>query len=203
MDMKISAQYLGLTPYLEATQLQARVGQKVMGEENLGAHIIGCEHPIVLTKGRRLHGQTLEALPFVADQVDADRGGELALHSPGQLMIYPVTDLNKLNLSVQAWTQGLHLVTQDFFKHLGVETHLQPEAGLWTVAGKIMFMGLRIQSGLSTHGLAINVNNDLSYYAHFSACGTHKARVDHLATPLNLEELFQLWCRFFKLRYQA
>lgn len=72
-----------------------------------------------------------------------------------------------------------------------------PQPGLWTQKGKIAFLGIRIQNGISTHGIAINIHNDLKYYESFVACGVKNAPVDRLVTDQSLEILFQKWLQTF------
>jgi lipoate-protein ligase B len=211
--------YFGLISYEEGVILQQEV-LKIVKSHPSHIGVLGGEHLCVLTRGRRLHEgkeSTQQQSPEQQDQTprkasqgicilgdkevpvyDADRGGELALHTPGQLMIYPLLNLKKFQFSVRSYIHFLHDVTQLWLASYGVESFLGSQSGLWTSQGKIMFLGLRVQQGLVSHGLAINVHNDLSYYEHFIACGKNQALVHRLVTEKSLKELFDSWVFYFQ-----
>lgn len=192
---QISSHYYGLFPYAQALQEQQLSYQKVIDLKLLG-HVIGCEHPCVVTAGKRYQdpSRQIESL-FPVYKIE--RGGELALHTPGQLVIYPIVNFKKLGLSTRDWVYFLQTVTQQTLAELGLPTHKGEAAGLWSTQGKVMFMGLRIKGEVSLHGLAINIHNDLSYYDQFVACGVTQAKVDRLQTHQTLEQVFQCWTRHF------
>lgn len=194
----VTYDYYGILPYEQALIQQESSYQRVLTQDSIG-HIIGCEHPGVFTAGRRLHNQVLPAdLPFPVYKIE--RGGELALHNPGQLVIYPIVNFKKMGLSTRGWVDFLQTVTQQSLANLNLITQKGEAAGLWSAQGKVMFMGLRIKGDISLHGLAINVHNDLSYYKSFVSCGTSQAKVDQLKTTLSLEQIFQVWVNQFTLR---
>jgi len=184
--------------YSQGLRFQAKVQDRIRQQGEV-SHIIGCEHQAVLTKGRSLHGREfrLSALFKDFEIIEADRGGELALHSPGQLIIYPIINLKFMKWSVRDYICVLHKVTKKWLKQEGVMADVGPQPGLWTQKGKIAFLGIRIQNGISTHGIAINIHNDLKYYESFVACGVKNAPVDRLVTDQSLEILFQKWLQTF------
>lgn len=197
-DHHISSHYYGLFPYAEALQEQDKCYQSILDLKSAG-HLIGCEHPAVVTAGKRFKDpQKVIDAPFPVFRIE--RGGELALHTPGQLVIYPIVNFKQLGLSTRDWVVFLQTVTQQTLAELGLSTQPGAAAGLWSPEGKVMFMGLRIKGGVSLHGLAINVHNDLSYYDQFVACGVHQARVSRLPTVLTLEQVFSCWVKHFRLK---
>jgi lipoate-protein ligase B len=197
--------YYGLISYEKGLSVQQEAIQKVRAQLSNG-YLLGCEHEPVLTRGRRLHGQNVVP-PMGFDPsikiVDADRGGELALHTPGQLVIYPVFDLKYFGWSVSEYICVLHRVTQLWLKRLGIKAVTGEQSGLWTSSGKIVFIGIRVQHGITSHGLAINVQNDLSYYQNFVACGIQNASVDRVHSEETLESLFQIWTQTFRDNHET
>lgn len=162
--------------------------------------ILGLEHPFVITLGRR--AKEVPAGPVIR----VERGGEATLHSPGQLVIYPIVKIRG-RIQVREWVELLQQVTARSLLAVGLETSAGPHAGLWTSKGKIASMGLRITDGVSTHGLAINVCNDLSLFNRISPCGMKPgSAMDSLASQdisMGTEALFQLWCEEFARSFKA
>jgi len=192
--------YYGLISYEKGLNIQQEAIKKVRANLASG-YLLGCEHEPVLTRGRRLHGQCLVRPKGFDESVkimDADRGGELALHTPGQLVIYPILNLKHFGWSVTQYIWVLHKVTQLWLKKFGVEAVTGDQSGLWTSSGKIVFIGIRVQHGVSSHGIAINVHNDLSYYRTFPACGIENASVDRVNSTDSLDKLFQSWVQTFR-----
>lgn len=222
----------GLFEYQEALSFQLECVQKVLEHRNehqnkirnekskdspeetkrksqTGNYIIGLEHPSVITLGIRGNSKEDVFFPFNSSQipvVQVDRGGQATLHSPGQLVIYPILDLKELSWSVKDFIQDLLLTTQDLFSHLGVKTNLQlnDQTGLYTENGKIAFCGLRVKNGISFHGISINIKNDLSLFQCIRSCGVREAQLTSLEKELGdnpeLEVIFQMWFKLYKER---
>ena len=128
------------------------------------------------------------------------RGGEATLHAPGQLVIYPVVHLPSLAFKVKDFILALQQITQTFLKSLNIKTHKQGAmAGLYTPRGKICFFGIHISQGISQHGLALNVDNDLNLFKAIKSCGQRDRLHDKLSfypqVNLNLKALFITWCK--------
>lgn len=165
-------------------------------------HILGFESEAVVTFGARgsapdllLTSEELAARGFSFLKVP--RGGQATLHNPGQLIIFPVVRFAPL--SPRCWVNFLANVTRSFLLDLGLETTWDSDRpGLYSTRGKVMAMGLRLTQGISTHGLSINVHNDLEPFSWIRACGQADAAVDRLKTDLPLEALFERWVLNFK-----
>ncbi len=130
---------------------------------------------------------------------EVKRGGGATLHSPGQLVIYPVIHLPFFGLRVKDFISSLEEISIDFFKSLNVQVVKQGDrAGLWTARGKICFFGIHISEGLSQQGLSINVENDLSLFSAIKSCGEAGRKHDKLSfypgIKLCRKELFLKWC---------
>ncbi len=175
--------------------------------------ILGLEHTATITLGKR--GNVESDLPVGIQALEkrgfeiarADRGGQATLHSPGQLVIYPIVPLRPYQLGARAYVEILEASTRSFLADLGVTaTRKADEPGLYTAAGKLAFFGIRIRNGITRHGLSINVSNDLGLFAWIRSCGRPLETFDRLQAhgcPGPLNELFSLWVRQFSAHLQG
>lgn len=134
------------------------------------------EHEPVITKGRRLHGQQI---PF-QDQIlqngiqirEADRGGLLTYHGPGQLVVYFVIRLKDHFNGISLMVHALEEVIQEFLQQFDLSGRTdQVHPGIWVEDKKIASIGLRVAEGVTRHGISINIRNDLAAYQYFDPCG--------------------------------
>jgi len=159
-----------------------------MAAREAGAPIPGylllVEHEAVVTISRRAGAADhLLATPeLLARQavsvVDTDRGGDITYHGPGQLVAYPVLDLNVLNLGLHDYMRLLEQAVIDTCAAYGVLTHRDASAtGVWVRSGvhgmdaKIAAMGVRVRRWVSLHGLALNVTTNLDHFGLIVPCG--------------------------------
>lgn len=167
--------------------------------------IWGFEFNPVITLGKR--GSVTQDLVSLGDLpvLQVDRGGQATLHSPGQLVIFPMMDLRTQGLGVKKFIEILLSATQKTLLHFGLSSELNLEqAGLYTQKGKIAFVGLRIDQGVSRHGISINVNNDLSLFRSIVPCGQRQGLVDRLSDHpdmqnLTCKEVYDIWKGYFDL----
>lgn len=202
--MNFEGIWLGETSYQEGQRVQKECLQKAQIDGK--GFVLGFEFPTVVTLGRRGDRQS-DVLPSTSemenlgiDIVNVDRGGHATLHNPGQLVIYPVLPLRKMKLRPVSFVELLQETTEKMFELLGVRCHRKESPGIYTEKGKIAFFGLRIEQGVSQHGLSINVCNRLSEFKYIRSCGQKEESFDRLADYLKspiLEELFASWYRLF------
>jgi len=134
--------------------------------------IWSCEHDPVYTTGRRGVDNRLtaaEGVPFV----HADRGGETTFHGPGQLMFYPVINLQSRKLGARNYVFLLEQSCMDLLQAFGIQTsrkHSLP--GVWIHDAKIAAIGLRIVRGVAYHGMSLNVDLSPHWFEAIHACGT-------------------------------
>ncbi len=182
MDIRpIVATWLGRVPYREAWALQkALVTRRAAGE--IGDRLLLLEHPAVLTLGK--HGDKAHVLAPAAELerrgievIRVERGGEVTYHGPGQLVAYPVLRLADRGLLVRPLVRALEAAMIETCGVFGVEAgRREGEPGCW-VAGdgpfprKIGALGLRIERGVSYHGIALNVDPDLADFDLIDPCG--------------------------------
>jgi lipoate-protein ligase B len=189
-----STQWLSLTDYNLAWKLQQEAHQKVQtGRRGI---LLGCEHPAVITCGRRASPPAEMPLPVV----QTNRGGFMTVHNPGQLVIYPIFSLRELGFGVRDWVDALLEVTAMSLKKCNIMFVVQNN-GLYTQNGKIASIGINVTKGISLHGIAINVSNNLEDFNLISPCGMHGQRMDRVAgydSRVSTEMLFWIWCDSFK-----
>lgn len=139
------------------------------------------EHPPVFTLGMNA------SLEHVLDAGDIplqriDRGGQVTYHGPGQLVVYPLLDLKRRGMGVRPLVTALEGSIIDFLASVGIEARARREApGVYVGERKIASVGLRIRRGACYHGLAFNVNNDLSPFGRINVCGYRGLQVTRLA----------------------
>lgn len=129
------------------------------------------EHPPTFTQG--LGGRSEHILdPGDIPVVQADRGGQVTYHGPGQLVAYLLFDLGRAGLGVRQLVERMEGAVIDLLKDLGVTAHARPEApGVYVGERKLASLGLKIRSGRCYHGLALNVAMDLAPFARINPCG--------------------------------
>jgi lipoyl(octanoyl) transferase len=205
----INSQWLGSVSYSVALELQNEIAKNLLADTSKKVQILGLEHPSVVTLGKQgsvqadilVDLQTLDDLNVQYYQVE--RGGHATLHNPGQLVIYPMANLNECNIGIKDYVCLLTKVTQKFFKTKNVETFFKEnDPGLFTNEGKIAFFGLRVSRGITLHGLSINISNNLEDFSLIKSCGKEKENFDllnrHLTEDLDLKKLFYEWTEIFK-----
>jgi lipoate-protein ligase B len=169
---------LGTIGYQEAWDYQVRVHERVV---NGGAEeILIVEHPPVITLGRRgdVSGSVVASNELLESRgvnvIHTDRGGDVTFHGPGQVVIYPIIRLIDHKLSVGGFVHRLEDAVITFLKELVIEGHKDKDAvGVWTgnPPQKVCALGVRIRKGVSMHGIALNVETDLSYFDLIVPCG--------------------------------
>ena len=168
-------QDLGLIDYGTAFQIQKRRVQEVI--DGALSTVLLCEHPSVLTLGRLGIDQNIlwspEELTKKGIQViRIDRGGEVTLHAPGQLVIYPIINLNEHARDLKRYLHYLEQVAIDLLHDFGiVATRISGQRGVWVEKNKIVSIGVGVRKWVTYHGLAINVNTDLNLFSMIKPCG--------------------------------
>lgn len=201
--------YLNLLPYDKAL-VQQEMKWSDVGKEKKCAHFFGVEHLPVITLGKRgvfstdikFSEQELRALGF--EIVQTDRGGLATIHSPGQLVIYPIVPLREFGFIVSSYVNFLLHVTQQTLLNLGVQTEQRENTGLYTKKGKICFVGIRVEKGVTRHGISINVNNDVDLFNVIHPCGMTEVSIDRLKNhghSNSTQDIFFLWQKEFCNQY--
>jgi lipoyl(octanoyl) transferase len=154
------------------------------------------EHPHVYSLGRRFSPEHLLAGPDElrrrgVDLCEADRGGSITYHGPGQLVAYPVVDLRTADgrhPDVIAYLRLLEAAILDTVAGYGIDAGLRPGlTGVWVGRRKLAAIGVNISRGVSKHGAALNVSTDLSYFDAMVPCGIPDAGVTSMERLLGQE----------------
>lgn len=192
----LEAVWLGTVPYRDAWELQRRLASaRVAGD--VGDCLVLLEHPPVYTLGRGTDASHLGAGPDAlralgAECLEVDRGGSVTFHGPGQLVAYPIVLLAEVFpfagapgrgdaiLYVRALEEALIETAR---RHGVIATRRPGYTGAWVAGAKLAAIGVKLASGVTQHGVALNVTTDLAWFAHVVPCGIHDAGV----TSLDLE----------------
>ena len=166
----------GLVDYRKVLKLQHQLQEKRrLGEIQNTVLIV--EHPPVITLGARQSANKLLAnrddlAQKHIDIVDIRRGGGTTAHNPGQLIYYPILNLQELNLGISEYIRELESVGAELLEQSGVHAERKKSLpGLWIAAKKIASIGVRVSKFITYHGMAININNDLSIFDFLIPCG--------------------------------
>lgn len=139
------------------------------------------EHPPVFTLGMAADPSHLLAAGDIP-VVQTDRGGQVTYHGPGQLVLYPLLDIRRNGLTVRSLVETLENAVIDLLRPHGIEAVGRRDApGVYVEGRKLASLGLRIRRGASYHGLALNVDMDLSPFARINPCGMAGLEVTQLA----------------------
>lgn len=169
-DGALDMTWLGRQPYAPMwSRLQARAAAIAAGDAP--ECIWGCEHDPVYTTGMRgRDNRTVAELP--APLVRTDRGGETTFHGPGQIMLYPLIHLRARGLGARRYVELLEESCMRLLADLGVAAQRRCGfPGVWTDAGKIAALGIRIGQGVAYHGMALNARVDPHWFACIRPCG--------------------------------
>jgi lipoyl(octanoyl) transferase len=162
-------------------------------------HLLFLEHPLVYTLGKSGHEENI--LITEADRIakgieyyKANRGGDITFHGPGQLVGYPILDLEKYYTDIGKYLRNLEEVVIDTMAVYGLKgERSKGETGVWLDPGipgserKICAMGVRCSRWITMHGFAFNVNTDLSYFDYIVPCGIKNKKVTSLSKELGYE----------------
>jgi len=177
---------LGLVEYRAALALQHAVRARRQTDE-LPDVLLLLEHPPVYTRGRRTRDEDLPFAPsWYAEQgidvVPVDRGGQLTYHGPGQLVGYPIVRTGDVVGHLRTIERGLVAALADE----GIAARNRPDEGIeytgvWVEDRKIASIGVHVQQHVTTHGFAVNVDNDMRPFEWAVACGLNGVRMTSLA----------------------
>jgi lipoyl(octanoyl) transferase len=180
---------LGVTPYLEAWELQRALAAAV-SQGAIPDTVVLLEHPPVVTLGRRADEDAELHVPEGAavEVLETDRGGKSTFHGPGQLVCYPILDLNRHGRDVKRYVRDLEesvILTAGAF---GLEaTRIEGLTGVWLEAPprKLCSIGVHIARWVTTHGYALNVDLDPAPFTEWiTACGLEDAAFTTMAREL-------------------
>ena len=170
---------LGRIGYAAAFELQSDLVERRKRDE-IPDQLLIIEHPHVVTMGRNGRDENVLAPPELLARAGiefhrTDRGGDVTYHGPGQLVGYPIFDLRKWKRDVVQYVRSIEQVLIDALAEFEIPAgRVQGATGVWTDAGKIAAIGVHISRWVTSHGFALNVDTDLSYFRYIVPCGLTK-----------------------------
>ncbi|MGA2914526.1 MAG: lipoyl(octanoyl) transferase LipB [Sedimentisphaerales bacterium] len=179
----------GLKDYQSTLNLQENAHQNLLngsGKET----VFLVEHPPVITLGARTAENKLKKSPDEIKKSGIDifqirRGGAATAHNPGQIVIYPVINLKKQSLGVSDYVHLLEKIGIEFLAELGLDCCTKKGfPGLWINDRKIASIGVQVKKWITIHGIAININNDLSIFDLIVPCGLENVKMTSVENEL-------------------
>lgn len=159
----------GLLDYMECHAKMLKLVEKRINQE-VGDIVILVEHPHVYTLGRK--GREENILDRSVPVYRVERGGDATYHGPGQLVAYPIIDLNRLAVTVAGFVHLLEEVVIKVLHDFSIEAErVEGYPGVWVKGRKIASIGLAVKQWVTYHGIALNVNTDLSKFMGIRPCG--------------------------------
>lgn len=204
--------YVGESSYPDSVAFQEKCVEDVLNHGS--SKILGYEYDRVLTLGKRIDQEALLNEPALKGFFlhSTDRGGLITLHNRGQLVIYPILPLRQMKLGVRDYLRLLCQTTEKVLQTCyGISSHWDANHpdGVFVGKEKIAFIGIRVDRGVSKHGISINIQNNTSEFRLFTACGQNSlmaTSVQTLCPEAKLEGLkpfFLQWCEEFHVQAQG
>jgi lipoyl(octanoyl) transferase len=201
----------GLVPYGQSLHEQKAL-EGLRQADTVSDHLLLLEHPPVYTRGRR---SVAAELPMGEDWyraqgievVQTDRGGRVTYHGPGQLVGYPIMSLKPYGDDVHDYIRRMERAIIASLAEIGIETGpIDGLTGVWThEPRKIASIGVHISRGVTTHGFAINVTNDLQPFEWIVPCGIDDCRMTsvtrELGAPFDMDRFMDIVEREFGIAY--
>ncbi|MEO6199808.1 MAG: lipoyl(octanoyl) transferase LipB [Cryobacterium sp.] len=188
LDFVVAGLSANSVPYVEGLELQRAVHRSVVSGERPDTVIL-LEHPAVYTAGKRTEPE--ERPTDGTPVIDADRGGKITWHGPGQLVGYPILHLEE-PVDVVGYVRRLEGILIDVLAGFGIDgVRVRGRSGVWVgpagAENKIAAIGIRVAEGVTMHGFALNCSNSLEPYGRIIACGIKDAGVTTMSLVLGRE----------------
>jgi lipoyl(octanoyl) transferase len=223
VNKKVTYKNIGLIDYKKAWDYQENLFAEILAVKELNRkdknnlrtynHVLFCEHPHVYTIGKSGNQENLLiSNEFLANKgatlLKINRGGDITYHGPGQLVGYPILDLENFQVSIKEYIYGLEDVIINVLQHYNISgTRVDGATGVWLDAGnnlkerKICAFGIRASHLVTMHGFALNVNTDLEYFGYIVPCGLKGKGVTSLQNEvgrhIDIDEVSQLIIKEF------
>lgn len=196
---------LGVKDYMETWDLQEELFEKVMAakddpaQTDFGGYLLFVEHPHVYTLGKSGEANNLLISEPFLKQINAtyyriNRGGDITYHGPGQLVGYPIFNLDKFKIGARTYIEKIEQSIIQTLNEYQINAGLLKDAtGVWLDTDtpkvrKISAIGVRISRSVTMHGFAFNINTDLKYFSYINPCGFQDKGVTSLEKELNAKQ---------------
>ena len=168
--------------YLDTLQIQESLRNQVL-KNNSNNFLIIVEHDHVYTLGKNANSSNV--LNRICEIIPTQRGGDVTYHGPGQLVAYPIINLKKRKIGVKSYVAMIEKLISNILFDYGLKPHVPiKETGVWIDDRKIASIGIHVSRGVTMHGLAINVNTDLSYFDNIISCGIEGVKMSSMDKEL-------------------
>lgn len=175
----------GALPYEAAWRMQERIQQGIIAKKRMSKHqdgspagwLIFVEHPHVYTIGKSGKAENLLFSPEIMKKrgielVKTDRGGDITYHGPGQLVGYPVLDLDRFSIGVASYIERLEeVIIRVAARHDIKASRVPSRTGVWVGNNKLCALGIKCSRFVTMHGFALNIHTDLDFFHGIVPCG--------------------------------
>ncbi len=205
----IALKYFLVSPYSSVLRYQESLFEKAVAAKNEGLEVqqtlILCQHHPVYTLGKSgsIENLLIDPEEVGADFVRINRGGDITFHGPGQLVAYPILDLDKLGIGVALYVEKLEDVMIKTLADFGITAdRMESAPGVWVNGAKIGAVGIKLSRHITMHGLALNVNTDLSFFDHIVPCGISDKQVTGMmklsGSAYNMIDVVNVFIKYFQ-----
>lgn len=188
----------GTVDYLSCWTYQKELLQKKLKAPETPDFLLMAEHPEVVTLGRKFRGEKS------ANYVSIERGGEATLHNVGQLVIYPILNLQKKERDVPLYLRNLEEIIILTLSEFSIAASRKPkQTGVWVGERKIASIGVAISRWITYHGCALNIGNDLTAFRQINPCGLDWTVMTSMKNELDISpdrsQVIRKYCRHFEI----
>ncbi|MFT5828791.1 MAG: lipoyl(octanoyl) transferase [Urechidicola sp.] len=211
---KYAVNNLGTQAYEETWKLQQEYFSDALAAKKEGrsveSKVLYVEHPPVFTLGKSADKNNILLSEDIlgAPVFRIERGGDVTFHGPGQLLIYPIIDLEQFNMNLREYVYNMEEVIIRSIAEFGLEgSRSDGASGVWLDVGtpqerKIAALGVKASRHITMHGLAFNINTDLSWFQKINPCGFLDKGVTNLAIELNEKQDYKAVCAIVKREFE-
>ncbi|GKV12566.1 hypothetical protein SLEP1_g23693 [Rubroshorea leprosula] len=185
---------MGTINYLESIKLQKKLVSD-RKTNKISDTLLSLQHPLTYTLGKRRTDHNMLIPMSQLKKIGAElhytqRGGDITFHGPHQAILYPIISLREIGLGARNYVEKLELTMIELASLYGVKACAgqKGETGVWVGERKIGAIGVQISNGITSHGLAFNIDPDLNYFKHIVPCGIADKGVTSLRKETGLEK---------------
>lgn len=197
---------LGIIDYRRAFEFQTGLVNRKIADHVPDTLVIAEHYPVVTLGRLAKEAGTIERGFFDKKEVpviSTNRGGQVTYHAPGQIVMYPVIDLSVKKKDISFFIDMLEKTVSASLNRLNVPARrLKEKRGVWVEDKKIAFIGIAVKRWVTFHGVAVNINNDLTPFSHMHPCGESGIRVTSVeectGRKADMEEVKRVFVRQFK-----
>lgn len=210
MNKTLNLYNIGLIDYEEAWELQKEL-LELRFQKKISDTLLFVEHPHTYTLGKIAKRENLiSSDKFLKEKeikvFDIDRGGDITYHGPGQIVGYPIIDLNEWKKDTHEYLRALEEIIIKTCGHYGLNAGRNPKfTGVWIEDRKIAAIGIKVRHWITMHGFAFNINTDLTYFTGIIPCGIKDKDVTSLKKEINqrinLEEVQKILLDNFRILF--